>query len=118
MATRIKPELETERATHTTEFLKSDVDSVMFYDHPMIDNIVTSILALGSEIWANQRRMLVHERLLEEKGITREMVEAYMPTEEDVTQWEIERNGFVERALGPLMRETSQPPSAKWQDND
>ena len=64
MAKRATPELETERPTYTTEFLKTDVDKVTFYKDPMIDNIVTSILALGSEIWANQRRTLVVEILL------------------------------------------------------
>lgn len=118
MATKTSPDLETDRPTYAREFLKSDVDKVAFYDHPMIDNIVTSILALGSEIWSNQRRTLVLERLLEEKGITRDMVESYMPTDQDVAEWQTERDRFVERALSPLMRVGDLPPSADWQDEN
>ena len=58
------------------------MDKVKFYDGQMTDNIITAILTLGSEIWTNRRRTLVLERLLEEKGVTRDMIESYMPSDE------------------------------------
>ena len=99
--------------THTTDFIAADVDKVRFYDDPMTDNIVTAILALGTETWSNRRRTLVLERLLEEKGVTRDMIESYMPTDEDVAEWQTERDRLVEMIMGPLMREGNLPPSAK-----
>jgi hypothetical protein len=101
---------------HTTDFVASDADQVRFYDNPMTDNIVTAILALSMETWSNRRRTLVLERLLEEKGVSRDMVEGYMPTDGDVAEWEIERDRFVERVMGSLMRQGNLPPSAKRDD--
>ncbi len=104
--------------THTTDFIASDVDKVRFYDDPMTDNIVTAILALGAETWSNRRRTLILERLLQEKGVSQEMIEGYMPTEEDVAEWKTERDRLVEMVMGPLMREGNLHPSTKRQDDE
>jgi len=111
MATPPKP-------THTTDFIPSDVDKVRFYDDPMTDNIVTAILALGAETWSNRRRTLVLERLLEEKGVSQEMIETYMPTDADIENWQSERDRLVEMVMGPLMREGHLHPSTKRQDDE
>jgi len=108
----------TDPSTYTTEFIPSDVDKVRFYEDPMIDNIVTAILALGTETWSNRRRTLVLERLLQEKGVTQEMIESYMPTDEDKAEWQTERDRLVEMIMGPLMREGNLPPSAKRQHDE
>ena len=118
MATETGPDSKAELPTYAAAFIKSDVDKVTFYDNPIIDNIVTTILALGSEIWSSQRRTMVLERLLEEKGVTREMVEGYMPTDEDVAEWQVERDRFVDRTMSHLMREGGLAPSTDWQDKD
>ena len=118
MAKRTRPELQAERPTHAVDFFKSDVDGVRFYDDPMTDNIVTAILALSAETWSNRRRTLVLERLLEEKGVTREMVESYMPTEDDVAEWQVERDRFINTVMGALSREGNMPPSTDWQDDE
>ncbi len=118
MAKRVSPELQTDRPTHVTDFFATDVDKVKFYDDQMTDNIVTAILTLGSEIWTNRRRTLVLERLLEEKGVTRDMIESYMPSDEDVAEWRTERDRFVTALMNPLMREASLPPTTDWQDED
>ena len=101
---------------YTTDFVASDADKVRFYDDPMTDNIITAILALSMETWTNRRRTLVLERLLEEKGVSRDMVEGYMPSDADVAEWEIERDRFVDRVMGTLMREGNLPPSAPRDD--
>jgi len=115
---KTSPDLKADLPTYAVDFVKSDVDNVTFYDNPIIDNIVTTILALGSEIWSSQRRTMVLERLLEQKGVTREMVEGYMPTEEDVAEWQAERDRFVDRTMSHLMREGGLPPSADWPKKD
>ncbi len=108
----------TDPSTYTTEFIASDVDKVRFYEDPMIDNIVTAILALGTETWSNRRRTLVLERLLQEKGVTQEMIESYMPSDEDKAEWQTERDRLVEMIMGPLMREGNLSPSAKRQHDE
>jgi hypothetical protein len=115
MPARVSPK---KQPTHTTDFIASDVDKVRFYDDPMTDNIVTAILALGAETWSNRRRTLILERLLQEKGVSQEMIEGYMPTEEDVAEWKTERDRLVEMVMGPLMREGHLPPSTKWQNDE
>jgi hypothetical protein len=98
---------------YTTSFVPADSDQVRFYDDPIIDNIVTAIVALGMETWSIRRRSLVLERLLEQKGVSRDMIEGYMPTDEDVAEWEIERDRFVGKVMGSLMREGNLSPAAK-----
>ena len=114
MAKRVTPESFADQLTFATDFFQTDVDRVRFYDDPMTDNIVTAIVALGTEMWANRRRTLVLERLLEKKGVTQDMIESYMPTDEDVAAWQIERDRFVNAIMGPLMRESDLPPSTDW----
>jgi hypothetical protein len=118
MAKRIKPETASDHSTYATDFFQTDVDKVRFYDDPMTDNIVTAILALGTEMWSNRRRTLVLERLLEQKGVTRDMIEGYMPTDEDVAGWQTERDRLVKAIMGPLMREGRLAPSTDWQKDD
>jgi hypothetical protein len=116
MATKGKTELNTDRPTYATEFIKSDVEQAIFLGNPILDNMMTSMLAMCSETWAIRRRTNVIERLLAEKGITQEMVEGYMPTPEDEAEWQAERDRFIEMTLGPLLRDGSLPISADRQD--
>jgi len=111
-----KTDVKTDRPTYTSDFIKSDVEKAVFLGNPILDNMMTTIIALGSEVWANRRRTKVLERLLEEKGVSREMVETYMPTAEDEAEWQAERDRFIDMAYGPLLREGTLPISADWQD--
>lgn len=118
MAKKTGTDVNADHPTHTTDFFASDVDKVRFYEDPMIDNIVTAILALGTETWSNRRRTLVLERLLEEKGVSQEMVESYMPTDVDIAEWKAERDRMVEMVMGPLMRKGNLHPSTPRRDGD
>jgi hypothetical protein len=73
MATKDTIKLDTERPTHTSDFIKSDVEKAVFLGDPILDNMLTTILAVSAETWANRRRTLVLERLLAEKGISKEI---------------------------------------------
>jgi hypothetical protein len=106
-----------EYPAHTALYFEADSDRVRMHDDPMMDNVITALLALGMETWSIRRRSLVLERLLEEKGVTRDMIEGFMPTEEDVSEWENERDRFVNQVMGPLMREGDLPLSHKREDN-
>jgi hypothetical protein len=118
MATNETIKLDTERPTHTSDFIKSDVEKAVFLGDPILDNLLTTILAVTAETWANRRRTLVLERLLADKGISKEMIEGYMPTPEEDAEWRAERDRFIGMTLDPLIREGSLPLSADIQDED
>ncbi|MDX2225300.1 MAG: hypothetical protein SFV21_21265 [Rhodospirillaceae bacterium] len=100
--------------THTAPFIKSDVDDVVMLGQPMTDNLVTSMQAMGAEVWALWRRMRVMEKLLAEKGITQPMIENYVPSEADTAAWQTERDAFIVRTIGPLSREGHLKVGADW----
>lgn len=94
-----------DRPTYASDFIESDSDRAVFLGNPALDNLMTTVIALGAEVWTNRRRMKVLEALLEEKGITEEMVEQYMPSEERLAKWQEDRDEFVERAFSALANE-------------
>jgi hypothetical protein len=94
-----------DRPTYTSDFVKSDTENAVFLGNPLLDNMMTAMMSLGAEVWSAHRRMKVLERLLEDKGITNAMVEAYIPTEEETVSWQAERDAFVERTFGVLAQQ-------------
>ena len=89
-------------------FIPADTDSAVFLGNPHIDNLMSVVIALGAEIWADRQRMKVVERLLETEGkATTEMIEAYVPTAAEKEAWETERMAMVERVYNVLSRDTS-----------
>jgi len=109
---------EYDRPTYTSDFIKSDTDKAVFLGDVVIDNMMTAMIALGAEVWSNRRRMKVLESLLEEKGVTNAMVEAYMPSEEQSAEWMADRDAFVKRTFGVLAREGDLKMSSDWQNSD
>ncbi|MBM3513612.1 MAG: hypothetical protein FJX59_07835 [Alphaproteobacteria bacterium] len=101
--------------THTAAFIKSDVDDVVMLGNPMTDNLVTSMQAMGAEVWALWRRVRVMEKLLAERGITQAMIETYVPGEADTADWQKERDAFIVRTIGPLSRQGHLKVGAEWQ---
>ena len=99
----------TDRPTFTVEHIKSDVDEAVFLGNPLLDNMLSCMIAMGAEIWSTKRRMKVMESLLAEKGVNSEMMEAYVPTETQITEWNSERDALVKRMYGYLERDGSKP---------
>ena len=94
--------------TKAAPFIPADTDSAVFLDNPHIDNLLSVVIALGSEIWADRQRMRVVERLLETEGkVTSGMIEAYVPSDAEKKAWEAERLAMVERVYSVLSRDTS-----------
>jgi hypothetical protein len=93
------------REDFTAKFIPSDVEQVSFFDNIVLDNMMTVMIAMGSEVWSMRRRMMVLEKLLESKGVTGDMVEAFMPSEADAAAWKTERDAFVKRVFSALERE-------------
>ncbi len=96
------------RRTKAAPFIAADTDSAVFLGNPHIDNLMSVVIALGAEIWAERQRMRVIERLLETEGkVTSGMIEAYAPSEAEKEGWEAERMAMVERVYSVLSRDTS-----------
>jgi len=118
MATKTTMEVDSDRPTYASDYVKGDSEQVSFLGNPVLDNLVTTVIALSSELWADRRRDRIIERLLAEKGISQEMIEGYQPTPEDEAEWEAERNRFIQAALGPLLRDATLPLSSDYYDVD
>ena len=100
------------KATHREDFVPPQTEDV-FLDNAALDNVMSTVIALGSEFWALQKRMNVMETLLEENGsVSKEMVEAYRPTEEQNVAWEEQRDRFINRVYGFLQNTDTDSKSA------
>lgn len=94
--------LKTTRPTYTADAIPSDITDAVYLGNPVLDNLVSTVIAMGSEMWETKRRLKVVEALLEEKGVTAEMIEKYEPTAAQVAAWEADRDSFIDLAFGPL----------------
>jgi len=116
MTTPAKIKVNSDRPTYASDYLKSDSEEVVFLGNPTLDNMMTTLVALCSEIWADRRRGRVVEKLLAEKGISQEMIEGYLPTGDDEAEWKEERDRFIAATLDPLMRQANKPLSADYDE--
>ena len=96
--------------TYTHDYVKADYDRAVFHGDPMIDSLFTSLTAISSHVWTVQRRLRIVELLLEKHGsVTRDMVEAYVPSEEEAAALKAERDEFVAEIFDPF-RESGDVP--------
>lgn len=104
MATKVKSTLEAGgRKTVAADYVPADYDAAYFLKDPMIDSLFTSLTALAANVWALQRRQEITEILLEKHGsVTREMIETYIPTDEERTQISKRRDTFVDELYDPF----------------
>jgi hypothetical protein len=102
------------RPTYASDFVKHDTKRAVYMGNVMIDNLVEAVVALGAEVWSNRRRQKVVEALLEEKGVTEEMIEAYMPSEEKQMAWKEDRDAFVQRTMSVLAKQADLPLSSDF----
>ena len=101
--------LTSDPTTFTTDFIKADDEEAVMLGNPILDNMMTALISLGAEVWTNRRRMKVLERVLEDKGVTAQMLEAYMPTDDEAAGWQRERDAFIRRTFGSLSRTGGKP---------
>jgi hypothetical protein len=91
-----------------TDYIKGDTDNMVMLGHPMIDSLMEVVIALGAEVWSGQQRVKIMEKLLSTEGkVTTEMIEQYVPTEEEVAQWQGERKAMVDRVYSVMARNTA-----------
>ncbi|MCB2106884.1 MAG: hypothetical protein KDE14_04245 [Rhodobacteraceae bacterium] len=94
--------LKTDRPTYAVDAIPSDIKDAVFLGNPMLDNLVSSMIAMGTELWATKRRLKVVEALMAEKGVTNEMIEQFVPSEAQTAAWEADRDRFIDLTFGPL----------------
>ncbi|HEY6644652.1 hypothetical protein [Povalibacter sp.] len=102
------------RQTFTVEAIPTDISNGAFFGNAAVDNVVSCLIAMGTEMWATQRRLKVIEAVMATKGITPEMIEQYVPTAEETVAWERDRNRFVDMAFGALADDGFRPASAEF----
>ena len=91
-----------------TDFFKGDTDNMVMLGHPMIDSLMKIVIALGAEMWSGQQRVKIIESLMAKEGkVTAEMVEQYVPSEEEEARWAAERKAMVERVYSVMSRNTA-----------
>lgn len=93
------------RETFTVPHLQGEWDKAVYLDSLHADNMMNALLAFGTEFWALKRRVMVMEKLMDDKKmVSREMIEAYKPSEAELAAWDTERDDFVERVFSHLTR--------------
>lgn len=102
--------------TYATNFYKTDIDNVSFLGNPHIDNIATTLMAMGNELWTNRKRIHVLESVMRDKGVTADLIEQYVPTEEERARWAKEREVLVERLYAHFARVDEYEFSSEWKD--
>jgi hypothetical protein len=118
MGKKTTMEVDSGRPTFTSDFITSDIEQASLLGGPVLDNLVETVIALSAEIWADRRRARVIEKLLEEKGITEEMIESYRPSAEDEAAWDADRDRFIRATLEPLTRHAHLPLDASWRETE
>lgn len=90
------------RKTHRDDAIPVRAED-RFLDQRSIDPLMSVVIALGSEFWAMQRRLLVIETLLDGQGsVTRDAIERFTPSAEQAAAWEALRDRYIRRVYGVL----------------
>lgn len=102
-------EAKTDRSGKATDFIKMDWATARYVDDQNVDNLLSVVVSLGTELWAVRRRQMALESLLNKSGtVTKQMIESYEPSEAERIAWAAERDDTIERIYSVLSR-VSQP---------
>ena len=76
-----------------------------YFDHPVLDHLVETVMQLGSELWTTRRRLELLEKVLADAGaLPDDAVELYMPSAEEVESEAARRDAFVRRVYAGFAR--------------
>lgn len=76
-----------------------------YFDHPVLDHLVETVMQLGSELWTTRRRLEVLEKALADAGaLSDNAVELYMPSAEERAEEAARRDAFVRRIYAGFAR--------------
>ena len=103
----VSSKLKTNHQTYAAPFVEADYDAAVFTSveglPPTVDAMYSSMMALGANVWALQRRLFIMESLMEKNGkVTRQMIEQYLPSKEEKEVLAKMRNEFVDEIYDPF----------------
>ena len=76
-----------------------------YFDHPVLDHLVETVMQLGSELWTTRRRLELLEKVLADAGALPEnAVELYMPSADEIEDEAARRDAFVRRVYAGFAR--------------
>ena len=79
------------------------MNSMTFFDDPVIDKLLGIVMALAAENYVLKDRVRVMEALLVAKGLlTSEQIESFVPSSEQEERFRKEREEYFDRLLLPL----------------
>lgn len=94
-----------DRKGQATDFIKGDWATARYIDDQNVDNLMSVVLNLGTELWAVRRRQMALESLLDGKQlVSAKLLESYEPTEAERIAWTAERDDTIERIYSVLNR--------------
>lgn len=94
-----------QKVAFTDRFDRPDVEP-HFLPHPVMDQLIDVVLALGAELWVERDRRRIAEKLLAEKGILNPAdLETYRETPEERAERAKERDAYVRRLYGAFNRQ-------------
>jgi hypothetical protein len=94
-----------QHADSAVDFVKSDYDKAVITDSVHTDNLMTAMLNLAGEVWVIRRRLLIADKLAQQKVFaTAAAIDAYVPSAQETASWERERDSFIDRTLSVLTR--------------
>lgn len=97
-----------QRLSSVTDHIPGDWPETVILPDPHVDNLMSALMHMGAEHWTLRRRMLVIEKFLDEGRIVdRVQIDAYMPDPAERTAWDAERDAFIDRVFGVLLRQSS-----------
>jgi coenzyme F420-reducing hydrogenase delta subunit len=102
------------REVYTVEAIPSDITNGVLLGNSSTDKLVSCMIALGTELWATQRRLKVIEAVMAQKGIGPEAIEQFVPSAEQAAAWERDRDRFVDLTFSPLGDDGVRPASADF----
>jgi hypothetical protein len=93
------------RETFTIDYFDTDTDKQVWLDNPHVDNLVSVVIAIGSEMWATKQRQIIAEKLAEKNiPATYQAIETYQPSDEEEKEWHAEREALAHRLYSYLAR--------------
>ena len=80
----------------------------VYFENPVIDALIAVTMELGAAQWVQTERQRIMEKLLTEKGVvTTEMIEKYVPSEEERQATKKNRDVYIGRIYSAFGKLTS-----------
>ncbi|WP_416908441.1 MAG: hypothetical protein ACMVO5_02115 [Polymorphobacter sp.] len=77
----------------------------VYFEQPVIDNLLETMMELAAEVWTIRDRQAVLEKVLADKGIdAAALIEMHVPGADELAERKALREAFVARLLAGFLR--------------